>query len=32
MTVNSLEPAPVDETERNGYVALGYVRTTPETR
>jgi hypothetical protein len=24
MTVNSLEPAPVDETERNGYVALGF--------
>lgn len=24
ITVNSLEPAPVDETERNGYLALGY--------
>lgn len=24
MTVNSLEPAPVDETERNGFLALGY--------
>lgn len=26
MTLNSLQPAPVDETERNGYLALGYAR------